>query len=231
MAHQLATLGLSSTTTIQPAQTWGRKIPVISCPTSPDAGDSPTPTITSETGTNAKLTLQCEPVFVKKADMYNKESPHVEEKGSALESQKNKPQTKLNRIISKVTTVAVWTPKSKSPLGQTHWNLPHDNKHQQQLYQASYTPSASAGAVSTKVGTVTPQRTQSLQNLHHVCFAGCFDSSNGDSPHNHRWVLGNQSTVISVFWKQHQYRKNISQFVRMYLIRNYRALLRIPLQI
>lgn len=165
MAHQLATLGLSSTTTIQPAQTWGRKIPVISCPTSPDTGDSPTPRITSEIGTNAKFTLQCEPVFVKKADMYNKESPHVEEKGSALESQKNKPQTKLNRIISKVTTVAVWTPKSKSPLGHTHWNLPHDNKHQQQLYQASYTPSASAGAVSTKVGTVTPPKDTKFAEL------------------------------------------------------------------
>lgn len=84
-------------------------------------------------GTNGKLTLQCVPVFVKKAGTYNKESPHVEETGSALESQENKPQNKLNRIISEVTIAGVWTPKSKSPLGQTHWNLPHDNKHQQQL--------------------------------------------------------------------------------------------------
>lgn len=50
-----------------------------------------------------------------------------------FESQKNKLQTKLNRIISKVPTAGVWTPKSKSPLGQTHWKLPHDNKHQQQF--------------------------------------------------------------------------------------------------
>lgn len=85
----------------------------------------------SAMGTNAKFTLQCVPVFVKKT--HNKESPHVEETGSPLESQKNKPQTKLNRIISKVTVVGVWTPKSEFPLGQTHWNLPHDNKHQQQL--------------------------------------------------------------------------------------------------
>lgn len=68
-------------------------------------------------------------------------------------------------------------------------------------------------------GHTEPSHTREcLQYLHYISFAGSFNSSNGDSPHNHRWVLGNQSSIIGVFWKQHQYRKNISQFVRMYLI-------------
>lgn len=65
------------------------------------------PESNSEMGTTAKFTLQCVPVFVKKVDTYNKESPHAEETGSALESQKNKPLTKLNRIISEVTIANV----------------------------------------------------------------------------------------------------------------------------
>lgn len=107
MVHQLAILGLSFTTTTQPPRSEAEKYQSYPAPPPPNTGDSPTPRITSETGTNAKLTLQCVPVFVKKADTCNKESPHVEEKGSALESQKNKPQTTLNRIISEVTSVGV----------------------------------------------------------------------------------------------------------------------------
>ena len=84
-----------------------------------------------------------------------------------------------------------------------------------------------------KVNTLKPlpQDTTRYGYLPKVCLAGSFNSSNRDSPNSYRWVPRNQGIVICVFWKQHQYRESISQFVRVILTCRDVALQGIPLQI
>lgn len=89
--HQLATLAFSSTTIINPPDVRQKN----TCHTLPHLpqtqGQSNTPLRQEQ-----MLSLHCNVcLLLLKRQTQNKESPHVEETESALESQKNKPQTKL----------------------------------------------------------------------------------------------------------------------------------------
>lgn len=87
----------------------------------------------SEMWTNAKFINVYLPLLKGQTDIIRNLPMKRKRNLRKFDLQKNKLQTKLNGIISKVTTAGIWTPKSKSPLGQTHWKLPHDYKHQQQF--------------------------------------------------------------------------------------------------
>ena len=194
-------------------------------------------------GTNHQFTLQCVSPFTLKAiqaKAYNKGSLCIEETGwRTWLSEKPSPRTnpiqtseQLPLLELECHVPAGWkiqvcfgTDTFKSALPQQKLTAALTRKIQPECLRK---PTA-----TKKVNTLKPlpKNTTRYGYLPKVCLAGSFNSSNRDSPNSYRWVPRNQGIIICVFWKQHQYRESISQFVRVILTCRDVALQGIPLQI